>query len=200
MKLATILSLDPGLRNYGYSVIRSNSRKTSVVVSGRIFTTVTQLTAGLVPQFKAHSDTIRQLIEEHQVTHLIVERYMSRRMGGITIEAVNLMIGGLLEICTEKGIFFRCIPSSQWKNASNRAKEGFLEGEYQLGKTVKVTNHTIDATMIGLFALGLMRKEEPYPTSKLKAGIIVRMIQKGKFVDIGTLIKPTKRKGKRGKR
>lgn len=160
---------------------------------------MTQLTAGLVPQFKAHSATIRNLIETHEVTHLIVERYMSRRMGGITIEAVNLMIGGLLEICTEKGVYFRCIPSSQWKNAANRAKEGFLEGEYQFGKSAKVTNHTIDATMIGLFALGLMRNEEPYPSSKLKTGVIVKMIQTGTFEDIGTLIKPVKKKrGKRG--
>ena len=197
--MAVILALDPGLRNYGYSIIHSENGKTRVIRSGRIFTTVVQLTVGLVPQFKAHSQTIRQLMDQYSVTHLIVERYMSRRMGGITIEAVNIMIGGLLEICTEKGVFFRCISSAQWKNASNRSSEGFLEDEYRFGKAEKVTNHTIDATMIGLFALGLMKNEEPYPSSNLKTGVIVKLIKSGVFEDIGTLIKPNKKKrGKRG--
>ncbi len=199
--MATILSLDPGLRNYGYSIVRTKGGNAKVLRSGLIFTTVTQLTVGLVPQFKAHSKTIRELIAEHQVTHLIVERYMSRRMGGITIEAVNLMIGGLLEICTDMNVYFRCIHSGQWKNASNRAKSGFLEEEYLLGKPEKITPHTIDATMIGLFAVGLMRGEDPYPLKKLQSGVIVRMVQSSERINIGELIRPTKKKrGKRGRK
>lgn len=199
--MATILSLDPGLRNYGYSIIRSKGENAKVLRSGLIFTTVTQLTVGLVPQFKAHSKTIRHLIAEYGVTHLIVERYMSRRMGGITIEAVNIMIGGLLEICTDMNVYFRCIHSGQWKNASNRVKSGFLDEEYLIGKPEKITPHTIDATMIGLFAVGLMRNEDPYPLKKLRPGIIVKMVQGSERVDIGELIKPIKKKrGKRGRK
>jgi Holliday junction resolvasome RuvABC endonuclease subunit len=193
--MATILSLDPGLRNYGYSIIRTDADGgVKVLQSGLIFTTVTQLTVGLVPQFKEHSKTIRTLIGEYGITHLIVERYMSRRMGGITIEAVNVMIGGLLEICTDCQIYFRCLSSAQWKNAVNRVKSDFLEKEYQAGRPEKVTPHTIDATMIGLFAVGLMRNDDPYPLKKLRTGIIVNMVKNSNFVNIGELIKPNRKK------
>ena len=184
-------------------MIRTENGKASVLRSGLIFTTVTQLTAGLVPQFKEHSKTIREIIQGYGVTHLIVERYMSRRMGGVTIEAVNVMIGGLLEICTSENVYFRCISSAQWKNAANRSKEGFLEEEYRIGqdektirKGTKITPHTIDATMIGLFAIGLMTGDRPYPTEKMRSGIIVSMVRNSFRADFGELIKPIKKKKK----
>jgi len=195
--MSVILALDPGMRNYGYAVLEVLPGKVRVLQCGRIFTTVTQLTNGLTDQFRAHADTLEKLLRDYSVTHLIIERYMSRRMGGVTIEAVNLMIGGALYASIKNKVFFRCIPSSQWKNASNRASATFLAEEYSVGKKEKITPHTIDAVMIGLFGISLIRKTVAFETHRMRTGVVVNLIKRSGMLDIGVLIKPKKKTRRR---
>lgn len=199
--MAVLLSLDPGTSNYGYAVVsaqsikNNQSSKMKVLRSGRIHTTVRALNKGVLSQTRDYSNVIRGLMDEYKVTHVIAERYMSRRMGGTTIEAVNLMIGVIIQLCVEKGIHFLCIPASQWKNEINRNSPGYLEEEYRVGRQTKITPHTIDASMIALYGVGVMSGQNPF-SEALEPGRAVRFVARGgPIADIGVpFVKPKKRK------
>jgi Holliday junction resolvasome RuvABC endonuclease subunit len=192
----TILSLDPGTKNYGYSVIEFDaSSKIRLKKAGRLFSTIHKLNQDLMSQISEYSSAIHRLIDEHSVRLIIAERYMSRRMGGTTIECVNAMLGVLMEICESRGLRLKLIPASQWKNDVERQREGQLPELYQEGKANKITPHTIDAVMIGLYgrssALGINAfkgvRTEGFINALLKTGI----------EDIGSPIVNIKKKRKR---
>jgi hypothetical protein len=88
------------------------------------------------------------LNEEFGITHVIGERYQSRRMGGTTIESVNIMIGVTLAFCRQNSLPCKFIPASQWKNEMSRNAIS-LEEIYQGVKPVRITPHAVDASSIG---------------------------------------------------
>lgn len=183
--MAVILSLDPGTKNYGYAVWETSGDRARMRQAGRIFTTIIAPNRGLLRQVRDHSETLTRLIDEFKVTHLIAERFQSRRMGGTTIESVNMMLGSIAEICHSRGIHFKFIPASQWKNAISRVDEEYLVGEYQNGKPYKITPHTVDAVMIGVYGFGVMKSMDPF-LGKLYSGRVAALVMKsGGIVDIG---------------
>ena len=192
----TILSLDPGTKNYGYSVIEfDSSPRIRLKKAGRLFSTVYRLNQNLMVQIAEYSAAIHRLIDEHSVRLIIAERYMSRRMGGTTIECVNAMLGVIMEICESRGVRLKLIPASQWKNEVERQTEGLLPSLYQEGKANKITPHTIDAVMIGLYgrsaALGVKAFQG------VRADRLVQAILKTGIEDIGEPIIEIKKKRKR---
>lgn len=200
--MAVILALDPGTKNYGYAVWETEGGHAHLRQSGRIFTTIIALNRGLRQQARQHSITLNQLINDFKVTHLIAERFQSRRMGGTTIEAVNMMLGAISEICVEKNVYFKFIPASQWKLAVGRVKEDYLTEEYQLAKEFGITPHTVDAVMIGIYGLGTMKGVDPFQGKLYKGRVADLVMKSGGIVDIGDPkgfleFKPPKKKRKR---
>jgi Holliday junction resolvasome RuvABC endonuclease subunit len=195
-KKISLLSLDPGTKNYGYSVIEFDStNKIRLKKAGRLFSTVHKLNQDLMGQIDRYSSAIHKLIDDHSVKLIIAERYMSRRMGGTTIECVNAMLGVLMEIASSRKLRLKLIPASQWKNEVERQRNGQLDELYAGGKAEKITPHTIDAVMIGLYgrsaALGIKAftgvRTDRFIEAILEAGI----------QDIGDPIVEPKKKRKR---
>jgi Holliday junction resolvasome RuvABC endonuclease subunit len=193
----TLLALDPGTKNFGYAVIRFDSKnKIEVLQSGRLFKTVDRLNMGVIEQVERYSQSIRHLVKTHSVSLVVAERYMSRRMGGTTIECVNAMLGILMEICRGLNLRLRLIPASQWKNEINRHSPGVLDSSYAQGKTCQITDHTIDAVFIALYGRSIALKKKAF-TGVTSEGVIGAISKHG-IVDIGEKTVPVRKARKRG--
>lgn len=155
--------------------------------AGRIHKTLRVMNNDIRGQAEEHSKTLRELIADHSVTHIMIERYMSRRMGGVTIECVNCMIGIAVAVAISEGVKIKVIPASQWKNETNRVIPGMLDGMYSTGKASGVTAHTIDATMIALYAKHTLIGIKPFSTTDPQK--VVDAINKIGICDIGVMFK-----------
>jgi hypothetical protein len=150
-KKARVLSLDPGMVNFGFSVSEYWPKKQKVKLIG------TNLIANTIREPKVHLGTQKQLFQE-EIQEIITEygpfdlciaeRYQIRGIGGgTTIECINLMLG--IVMCTVPADI-RVITAATWKNAFNRTHD--LDEVYtKFGKTR--TPHEFDAFCIGLYRL-----------------------------------------------
>jgi hypothetical protein len=199
MKLVTILALDPGTGNYGYSILRGKLEKGKapnlrVLKFGRLHTTVREIKQGLVAQVAAYLETLRDIHAEYGITHVVGERYQSRRMGGTTIESVNIMIGLTLGFCQERGIPCKFIPASQWKNEMSR--NGIeLEEIYAGVKPAKITPHAVDASSIGEYGAYILTGLKPFTDSVNESHRIKRFLGRAPVHnDIGEIVKKVKKR------
>lgn len=196
-KVFTVFAQDPGMVNFGYAVLRVDAStpklKVSILQYGRLLTTVHSLKLDLRSQVNKFSAELEGLHSQFGFDALIAERYQSRRMGGTTIECVNLMLG--ISANQFKHLPFKFIPASQWKNAA--ARQAFWFDElYTSLKPLKVTPHAVDAVCIGIFGICRLLKIPAYQIGKLSA--LERLLRKSKHEDIGTgRIKPPKKKTRR---
>jgi len=191
-----ILSLDPGTYNYGYSIIEVyEDGDWSLLKSGRIHTTLKVMNSGMRDQSSGYAGVIRSLVRDHFITHVIAERYMSRRMGGTTIECVNAMLGITMAVCDQLRVFLKVIPSSQWKNEAGRRNEFLLEDMYQSGKENRITPHTIDAVMIGLYGKSVVMNEVAFDGIR-EADVVGPILSVG-LTDIGELVRKVPKKRRR---
>ena len=166
LKELCILGLDPGQTNFGFCVTRvisvSNGRMRSKIIQhGRILSTVRVLTSPvtLAAQWTLFSDTMRSLINEFKVTHIIAERYMLRPgSGGTTSETVNIMLGALLTL----GLPVKVIPASQWKNAVKAERDEKLDSFYEAVKANKITPHQVDACHISQYGASHILRLRPH--------------------------------------
>jgi hypothetical protein len=145
-----ILSMDPGTANFAWSVIEvCKPFKPTVLASGMIEYPVKSMSDGIMPSLDMFRAEVSEIMDEFEISHVAMERYMTRGLKGATIELVNVMIGAVLSIGY---LDFKIkdawvIPAAQWKNEFNR--RGCLEEFY---KTVECVVHQVDAVMIGLYS------------------------------------------------
>lgn len=153
-----ILSMDPGKVNFAWSVIEARRPfSVKLLATGMIHNTVKDLTKNLREQVITYSRELQEIIEEYQVNSLIMERFLSRGMGGTTIEVVNLMIGAALMTAQRTIKRQKLITAAQWKNAFNRVAS--LEKFYE-GASCNV--HQADSIGIGLYGAASWLDEEPF--------------------------------------
>lgn len=88
---------------------------------------------------------VGKLIRKYKIDGIYAERYMSRGMGGPTIESVNMMLGLLQSFQLPD----RYIPAAVWKNAVRRQGVD-LKLEYKICRSAP---HQLDASLIGLYGL-----------------------------------------------
>lgn len=178
---------DPGPKNYGLAVLRVeldlldkslskkerreevlNSLPFSIVHLEKLETRYTDLKSPgkIERETAAYTKTIHALCKKHSVDVQIAERYMSRRMGGVTIELVNMMLGSLRTLSNEMGKPIKLIPASQWKNELKR-REVDLELLYRFAKGYKVSDHEVDAVMIALYGVFILMRRLPYSMHEL---------------------------------
>ena len=172
-----LLASDPGSKNYGYSVL--SVKATAVPLNKKVNQMkkliVTLLEVGVIKskltslkdvslagrELMAYRKELRSIAKRHQTTFQIAERYMSRRMGGVTIEIVNQLIGALRVEAQIIGNPLKLIPSSQWKNELKRRGVD-LDIKYKDAKKVKRTPHELDATLIGVYGAFALMRCKPY--------------------------------------
>ncbi len=155
-----VLGLDPGTTNFGWSVIEVSDRLgVKVLGVGLVKNTIKGLTGNLEQDYRAFKDEIYSLLMEQRPNVIVAERFMSRGMKGTTIEAVNIMIGGLMSISQEEGPDdTRLVTAAQWKNELNKVVN--LETVYQTCKPL--TAHECDSMMIALYRASLVFGHLPF--------------------------------------
>lgn len=168
----TILAHDPGSHNYGIAVIRVElpedpDRKVllkglgfSVLYASKMEHSFTTLKDAALAdrEMIAYLNELEGLRRKYNPDLQIAERYMSRRMGGVTIELVNMLLGTLRVFSLRRGIPIRLIPASQWKNELKRREVDLKEVYKEAKREHKRTPHEVDAVMIGLYgAFSLMK-------------------------------------------
>lgn len=149
--LLTILSSDPGFRNYGFSVVqfRRDSKGNlafRVRECGHCTATVSNLKSGkvLVAQLDAYKQFLSGKIDKYGVQAFSAERFMTRGVNGPSIEMVNFMLGVMVSSFNKP---VKLWPAVTWKNAVRR-KGVDLSYWY---KWCKTSPHQLDATLIGLY-------------------------------------------------
>lgn len=155
MSYYTILSCDPGTRNFGISVVRFklNPFRYKVLYNGMLQNTINDLTGDLTKSFSSYKSEIRKLKNKYKVDYICAERFMTRGLKGTTIECVCVMLALLSQIGVKD---FRFITASQWKNAWNKFHD--LNTFYDV---CPCETHQIDAVNIGLYGATLFF-EQPH--------------------------------------
>lgn len=195
--LFTVLGLDPGTNSFAYCVLAvysSSPRRplyAKVLQHGMVNSTVRTLTSPAKLQeeralFKSCIDQLMAL----GVTHLIAERYMLRRgSGGTAIEAINLMLGILLEY----GLPTKYVPASQWKNNVRRVGHD-LEARYVEAKASRITPHQTDSAHIAHFGASALLGLKPAVFDN-----VVQQLITASCIHLGASTKVKKPKKKRKK-
>ena len=157
--MITVLGLDPGTTNFGYSVVQLGVTpfRYNIVEHGMIVNPVKVLSGMEVGEkavkFKLE---LARLKRKHKIDFAVAERFMTRGNGGTTIEAVGLMLGLTASVFGTEVCF---TTAAVWKNNFN--KHYCLKEFYDEMKQYGIVAHRIDALCIGLYGAELA-SEEPH--------------------------------------
>ena len=158
LKKMRILSMDPGVTNFAWSVLEvSRPFKVKLVATGMLEETLKDMTGNVKEKADLFLNAVKVLKEEYEIDHTIMERFMSRGMKGLTIELVNVMLGIMLGSWKKKQRNFKLITAAQWKNEWNRRAD--LKEFYD---KVSCTVHQADSIGIGLYGAAYWFDEEPF--------------------------------------
>lgn len=146
----TVLALDPGTSNFGWSILYATSPSDiQVRETGMLTSTLTDLKTDVTSQMALFSRELASLVRNQGVNAIAVERFMARGMKGATIEFVNMMIGATVSQLSNGKRKLLVMPASQWKNEFNRHSS--LEKFYELAKGCSV--HQLDSVGIGVYGI-----------------------------------------------
>lgn len=166
-----LLATDPGSRNFGYSVLKVERGRVTVVECGMLGGLLRDLKSDIM----APRDTFKKawfgLCRKHKPNELTAERYMSQRQG-LSNEFVNWMLGAMW---FSSPVTMTVYNAATWKKRANdwlaptfpvvepvttgrKKKKGPtpIEQFYkQVGTAAKggAPDHCIDATLNGLYYL-----------------------------------------------
>ena len=184
-----VLGHDPGSVNYGYAVLSFKAEKghRSDILNGMAFTihevgkiqsivTTLKHASDATTELSAYMGELVGLMKTHQPDVQIAERYMSRRMGGVTIELVNMTLGVIRTVGVQRGIPTKLIPASQWKNELKR-REVDLKEVYKQGKQFGVSAHEVDAVMIALYGAFILLRTKPFNVGDIR-GLVDAVLRK----------------------
>lgn len=193
-----VLGLDPGTNSFAYCVlevkgVQRGVLNTKVLQHGMLNATMRdlKLATTLRAQREAFKAVLYQILSDFSVTHIVAERYMIRRgQGGTAIEAINIMIGVLLET----DLPTKLIPASQWKNEVSR-RDISLDDIYLEVKAAGITPHQTDACHIATYGANLLRGEKPFQFKGL-----VQKILRAPKINLGQSTKIAKKRPKKRKK
>jgi Holliday junction resolvasome RuvABC endonuclease subunit len=147
--MITILGLDPGSVNYGFSVVRfdqvGKKLEYKILECGMLGSLLKDLSKPHKATLKKHLKEIKGILSDYQIDYIFAERYMTRGIKGATVEAVNQMLGAL-DVSVKQEVTE--MPASTWKNRVNKfwqlKDEGTKKGVYSRSRTLP---HEVDATL-----------------------------------------------------
>ena len=151
MKSITVFANDPGSRNSGFAIVKGTLDKRrrlqiKVVKNGMLFKLVTQLkdNATLNKEAEEFKQTIVKIVNKFGIDQIIIERFMTRGLGGPLIEIVSVMIGLVLGI-----VPVQAIPAVTWKVWAKKQSLD-LDAMY---KAARVPPHQVDSVCMAIFKL-----------------------------------------------
>jgi hypothetical protein len=144
-----ILTIDPGSRNMGISVVAVNGRGRLKVVANAIVTDPLFDLTKLGPQSDVFMSEIGKWVDLYKPNGIVIERFQTRGLLGPLVEIVSVMIG--LIRGQHPNIPIKAITAATWKNEfARRHGKGVLDELYKLSRT---TPHQLDSALIGVFGL-----------------------------------------------
>ena len=170
--MKSLLALDPGKVNFGYSVLDWKDDGTYRVRDcGILKHTITELKRGLPKSTRKYGKEVSTLVNKYDIEVIIAERFVSRGLLGSLSEYVNIMLG-ITSVYAKKD-FLLIIPAT-WKNRFN--KKYPLKNFYRDSVNTK---HSIDATLIGVYYINTLCGKETYFRfeSKDKRNHILKQMQ-----------------------
>ncbi len=165
----TVLALDPGIVNAGYSVVSArlinNKLQYKVDETGKLKHTVYDLKQEIVEQTTGYCNEMNRLAKNYGVTHCIAERFQARGFRGHQGEGIGIMLGSLIQMLTkEYSTEIRLVTAATWKNAFNRMAD--LKSFYP---QVRLEPHEVDATLMALFLASSVFGIKPFEHIKSKS-------------------------------
>lgn len=162
----TVLSMDPGTGNFGFTVFKvkqvNDGIKFSIKGTGLVANTIKELKVHLQQQNRYFLDEMQQVIDEYGPFSLMTaERYQTRGIKGTTIECINVMLGGLL---CRADTDFRLYPAVSWKAAAKKCFD--LDALYEETKGQEKTPHELDSFLIGIYRFSLAAGIKPFEQFK----------------------------------
>ena len=146
-----ILCCDPGITNFGYSVLEVNNGVPRVVRCGMIdkrWLIDESNTQVMRPKFKRFTRMFAALVDSTSADCLVFERYIIQRRG-TSGELVNQMIGAMVLTARVESTQ---VMAATWKARIKKLMGCKLEEFYaEVKGTKKVPDHPVDATLQGLF-------------------------------------------------
>lgn len=158
-----LLGHDPGRTHYGLAAIEVNSLTGKIVIlqCGEVKNTVRDIASNFNRTRQAFVSEIKEWVDEFEPDAQILERFMTRGIGGTLIEEVGIMIGTVTTRFNKRvdgtTMPFKLLPASQWKNDFNRKSPVELKEFY---KMVRISSHQIDAALIARYGAQLALKTE----------------------------------------
>lgn len=167
-KPMVILSVDPGSKNYAWSVVRIEApAKFKLLEVGMLSNPITNLASvNFEREVAAFSDEIENLCLKHHVTHFAGERFMTRGFGGDQIELVSFMHGIVMAIMhsgrdkRKKLNHNLLLTAAEWKNSVNK-NVLVLDEAYE-----HITPHILDSACIGAYAYYRLLGVPPFSFGK----------------------------------
>lgn len=169
IELKTILAIDPGKVNMGYSIIQQKGSKYRILKRGMVKNTIRDLKpVNLKDTVSIFNNEIDDLIETFSVSEVSMERFVSRGLLGSLSEYICIM-QGIISI-HPKISTFNLITAATWKNSFN--KRYALKEFYKQAKKIKIQPHEIDALLIGLYFLSKGDYFKNFSTEKIRSRIL----------------------------
>lgn len=151
----TVIGLDPGYVNFGWSIscVRYSQVKNSVAIKileyGTIKNTIKNLSLDLNKQVSDFSNELFSLINKHDVKYVVAERFQARGFKGISVELINSMLGIMVGLLHDSDIDYKLILPSTWKNAAGKQQLN-LKSLYGRHKAY-MSPHEIDASIMSIY-------------------------------------------------
>lgn len=176
-----LIGLDPGSKNFAYSIIEVETYITPKGTTLKVKPIETGLLSKTISSMRNAKSELRSFLSDLEflisrkdlaVQGLIVEQFQSRGVGTSLLEKVNVMIGAILTHFYYLDIDF--FSASAWKRSVKTVID--LDFEY---KRITCTPHELDSTYIGIYGAFKLLKIKPYYayTSKYLEGI-ARSVEK----------------------
>jgi hypothetical protein len=159
-----LLGLDPGSKNFAYSILEAELYVTAKGTTIKINPIETGLVGNTITSMRTAKSELRQFLTDLEflcnrkntpVQGIILEQFQSRGVGTYLIEKVNVMIGAILTHFSYLDIDF--FSAAAWKISVKKKFD--LDTEY---KRITCTPHELDATLIGAFGSFKLLKIPPY--------------------------------------
>lgn len=179
--------MDPGLDNFGFSLLEIKGKRTVRVIRCGMLTRRIKYLVGdkLKKEALLYRKRVLRLVRKAKPDHIVAERYVPRRQG-IANESINYMLGFLLCEVALSDIEIDLFLAATWKV---RIKKVFdLEALYKLFP--RIPDHQIDATFIGLY---LAEKTYGFDLTKFKT-ITARRQLMNQLLRVSTHLNPPPRK------
>lgn len=121
-----ILGLDPGEKNFAFSVLLYDeaSHSIDVLEVGLIANTLPKVEWEISMACRPFIREFRRLLKRIQPQELVVERFMNRGpLGAALTEKINILIGLLIAHALRKNVECYCYSAATWKNDVNPVVE-----------------------------------------------------------------------------